>query len=165
MVTGGLGHPYYGGDTIRAWHLYPGDLNDPTQWHELSVSQSQPGPRMSLGSTYIGTFEPGQRICFDIAFVFARDYEGDNVSSVTLMKERIEQIREFYSENFSNDCMDLTATHVHEPKPVARHFLKVYPNPASEFLQWNMCRNPHRQIISFTTLWDHLSIHHELQVV
>jgi hypothetical protein len=134
MVTGGLGHPYHGGDSIRAWHLYPGDLNDPTQWHELSVSQSKPGPRRSLGSTYIGTFEPGQRICFDIAFVFARDYEGDNISSVTLMKERIEQVREFYSENFSNDCMDLTATHVHEPKPVARHFLKVYPNPASDIL-------------------------------
>lgn len=134
MVHGGMGHPAMGGGTERAWHMFSGDLTDPDQWHELSTPQSHPGDRHSIGSNFVGTFEPGQIICFDKALVFARDYQGDNVSSVTLMKERIQQIRTFFETTIVADCSDLIGTSIFELPFSRKAELKCYPNPAGDVI-------------------------------
>lgn len=134
MLHGGYGHINHGGGTERAWHLFPGDITDPDQWHEFSTPESSPGDRRSLGSNFIGAFEHGQIICFDKAFVYARDYEGDHISSVTLMKERIQQVQNYFDANLANDCSDLLATSVIEVHRPSRRLLHCYPNPAQNTL-------------------------------
>jgi len=133
MIYGGMGHPLTGGFGERVWHMFPGNINNPGDWHEISAL-NPPNDRRGLGSTNIGTFEPGQRICFDKAFVFGLDYQGDYISSVAVMKERIQQIRDFYSQNFADDCSDLLLTHIPEIKPTASTLPKCYPNPVSKIL-------------------------------
>jgi len=60
----------------------------------------------------------GDTLTLDFALVFARDYVGDNLSSVALLKERIQEVRDFYVESLN----------VEEVKPETISF-KVFPNP------------------------------------
>ena len=135
MVYGGEGYPGTAGATNqRTMHLFPGDINDPEQWHEINIS-TPPSPydRKALSTSFIGSFAPGERICFDMAFVYARDYQGDHISSVALMKERIQEVQAFYNQNYLNDCIDIMPNWVESPKPQKPH-LRCYPNPARDLL-------------------------------
>ena len=88
-----------GGDTTT--FLYSGDPNDPLQWHEASVGNA-PGDRRAIGSIGPFTFAPGDTICVDLAFVFAQDTLGDNLTSVTLLKQRVAQVRDWYAQQDIN---------------------------------------------------------------
>ncbi len=131
MVWGGYGFPGGPGTTDEVVsHMFPDDPNSAEGWHEVAVG-FDPGNRRGISSAFIGQFEPGEKICFDIAFVFGRDMEGDHLSSVSVMKANIEQIKEFYDEFIADDCLDLTATDVGETTANPNTGLKLRPNPTS----------------------------------
>lgn len=132
MVHGNWGHPNTGG-TERTFHIFPDDPSYSSGWHEPGIN-SYADNREVLGSTYIGTFEPEQMICFDKAFVYGRDYNGDNLTSIKVMKDRIQQIRDFYATHLVSDCSDLQVTAVEELLPPIRQILKCYPNPVHDLL-------------------------------
>jgi hypothetical protein len=128
MTYGGTGYPTEQGDTVRAMHLFPGDLNNPDAWHEIALNNPF-GDRRGLGSSYIGDFLAGDMICFDVALVTARDMDGDHISSVDLVKEHIAEVRNFFNENFGYGCQDLMTTNLQEQEALPTARLQVYPNP------------------------------------
>jgi len=125
LTYGGNG---YGGD-VPVNFQFPGDPGNPDEWSEVSA-ENEPYDRNGMGVTGPYDFNPGDTIQLDLAIVFARDYEGDYISSVTLLKERIAQLRWYY-ENDSTPC---GATWLGTKTPKAKQQLSVYPNPASEIL-------------------------------
>lgn len=134
LVYGGDGFPGGpGSGTERAYHMFPDDPNLTEGWSEINMG-NDPGDRRGLASTYIGSFLSGESICYDFAFVFGRDYEGNNLTSVTKMKAHIDQVREFYAQNFDNNCLDLTPTSMPELERPTENKVRCYPNPAGNFL-------------------------------
>lgn len=113
LTYGGNG---YGGD-VPTRFVFPGDPVNLTEWTEVSEAQT-PNDRRGLISSGPYTFSPADTLNFVFALVFARDYEGDNLSGVALLKERIQEIRDFYVESLN----------VEEVKPETIS-LKVFPNP------------------------------------
>lgn len=119
------------GDTTT--FQYFGDPNDPLQWHEGSVG-NEPNDRRGMGSVGPFTFAPGDTLCLDLAFVFAQDTLGTNLTSVTLLKQRVAQVRDWYAQQ-SIDCTGSYGITTAIAAPAKRNgSLSLYPNPASSEL-------------------------------
>ncbi len=118
LTSGGNG---YGG-TVPVKYIFPGDPSNPAEWSE-AVENIAPGDRRGLVSSGPYEFVPSDTLNFTFALVFARDYEGDNLSSVAMLKERIQEIRDFYIESLNAE----------EVKPETISF-KVFPNPFQDAL-------------------------------
>lgn len=129
MYWGGNGFPGGPGTTDEVTtHMFPDDPNAAEGWHEVAVN-NDPGDRRGLGSSYVGLFEPGQSICFDMAFVFGQDPDGDHLESVAVLKSNIQHIRDFFFDHISDDCFDMIATDLIETKPLPISELRLAPNP------------------------------------
>jgi hypothetical protein len=124
LTYGGNG---YGGE-VPTRFIFSGDPANPAEWSEVSEAQT-PHDRRGLISSGPNTFNPADTLNFVFALVFARDYEGDHITSVTLLKERIQEIRDFYVNSLS----------VEEIKPQSGA-VTVYPNPFIDqiFLQTSL---------------------------
>jgi hypothetical protein len=118
LTFGGTG---YGGE-VPVSYAFPGDPVSNDGWTEESAG-ILPGYRRGLVTTGPTTLLSGDTLTLDFALVFARDYEGDNLSSVALLKERIQQVRDFYQEA-------LSVEEIHQDNL----FLRVFPNPFSNEL-------------------------------
>lgn len=73
-------------------------------------------------------FLPGQSICYDIAFPFARDYNGTHISSTELLFERAQQILKFYNDSIEK-CTFLT-TKVSDQNSLVNK-MYIFPNPTN----------------------------------
>ncbi|NCC71835.1 MAG: T9SS type A sorting domain-containing protein [Sphingobacteriia bacterium] len=113
LTFGGTGH----GGEIPVSYAFPGNPVTNEGWTEKSAG-ILPGNKRGLVTTGPITFLSGDTLTLDFALVFARDYEGDNLSSVTLLKERIQQVKDFYIESLG----------VSEVIPET-FSIKVFPNP------------------------------------
>jgi len=51
-------------------------------------------------------FNPGDTLHLEYALIFARDFEGDNLSSLALLKNRIQEVRDFYQNALGIDKRD-----------------------------------------------------------
>ena len=110
--------------------MYTGDPVQNTGWTELQAA-NQPDDRRAVASVSPQTFLPGDTITLDLGFVWARDYVGDNISSLALLQQRITDLRWFY-ENDSTPC-GLKWLGIQNKQP-AEPVLKIYPNPANQFV-------------------------------
>ena len=126
ITYGGVG---YGGD-IPVNYIFPGDPLDAEEWSEVSATNN-PGDRRGIGSAGPFDFQPGDTLKLDLAFLFARDFSGDNLSSTAVMKERIAQLIWYYA-NDSTPCGKTWSSISDEAE--ADEKLLVYPNPAGEYL-------------------------------
>ena len=125
------GNGYSGDTTLSFNYMYPGNPSNLEEWSEVSA-ESIPDDKNAIGATGPYVFNPGDTIKLDLAFVFARDYQGDYLSSVTLLKERIETLRYF----FDNDSTPCGASWSSVPqKELQRQLVAIYPNPCKEFLE------------------------------
>jgi len=113
ITYGGTG---YGG-TVPVNYMYTGDPIGGTDWTELN-SGNVPGDRRGLVSSGPYTLNPGDTIHLEFALVWARDYTGDNLSSVALIKDRILDVQDFY-QNF---------TGLQDPE-TENSYIRIYPNP------------------------------------
>ncbi|MCD4729396.1 MAG: T9SS type A sorting domain-containing protein, partial [Bacteroidales bacterium] len=99
-------------------------------WTEEQVG-NDPGDRRGLGSSGPFTFKPGDIHEIDLAFVWARDYDGDPWSSVELLKQRCKSIKEKFENN--PDFFSGIKNYTEHNKQ-----LIIYPNPVYEELTINM---------------------------
>jgi len=95
-------------------------------WTEKTVND-QPGWRNGVGSVGPFTFNAGQSVPLDYCFTWARDYHGDNNSSVELLRQRISDLKPFL-----NNLISLPVTYYGIGENKAENLLKVYPNPVHE---------------------------------
>lgn len=92
------GAPVLDGTGNPTTHMFSGDPTTGSGWVDL------PGPDQStyssdqkqLASTWFHDLLPGDTICLDLAFVFARDMSDDHLSSVTRLKERVDSLRTWW---------------------------------------------------------------------
>lgn len=127
ITVGGNGT---GGDVVTRY-LYPGNPSTPGDWTELEAGNA-PNDRRAVSSAGPFNLAAGDTLHIDMALVFARDYAGDNLSSVDLVKERIQHIQWHY-DNDSTPC-GKAWTSV-KPGPVEERHLFLYPNPANDYLR------------------------------
>ncbi len=109
--------------------MFPGDLHDTTQWSQLSQSPSIPNDPRTIGSIGPFSWAPGETLCQDIAFTYARDDYGDNLTSVDSLKSAILKIRQFY-QNKGFWCNFDNPTGLIAPESYNELF-SVRPNPTS----------------------------------
>jgi hypothetical protein len=126
---------FYGGTgtngTDTTLFLYSADPNDPEGWSEIQTNPLLNGYKKGHGSIGPFSFYMGDTIELDIAFVFARDYGGTNLSSVDLLKERIARVRWYY-ENDTLPCGKHWSEMTNTKKAI--NFFQIYPNPFTDFL-------------------------------
>lgn len=113
FTYGGSG--YGGSEPIN--YVFPGDPLTETGWTEKSVG-NEPGDRRGICTTGPFTLAAGDTIQYEYALVFARDYQGNHLSSVNLLREHISDVMEFY--NYTLDIKEL------EDHPID---IKIFPNP------------------------------------
>ncbi len=120
LTRGGIG--YNPGSIDTAKFAFNGDPNG-TGWTQLGDIA---GDRRGVTSIGPIDFKAGSKICVDIAFPYARDYKGNNLTSVSLLKQRAQTIQTFYNMQGYN-CQVLT-TSIHQTNNDANSIL-FYPNP------------------------------------
>jgi len=118
MTYGGFG---YGGDTVTKF-IFSGDPVTNEGWTEFN-SQNQPGDRRGLISAGPYNLISEDTLNLEFALVFARDYQGDNLSSVSLLRERIGQVKDFYENSLG----------IKKPS-IPTEKVEIYPNPVSNVL-------------------------------
>lgn len=93
------------------------------------------GDRRALGSIKELSLPAKSSLCLDIAFPFAQDSNGTNLTSVTLLKERVVAIQNYYNNNQETlGCNAISlATSAVDVAP-EYPLLNVFPNPAQEEL-------------------------------
>jgi len=108
-------------------HIFPGNPGNPYEWTMKSTGVHYNGQMHCLGSTGPFTLEPGESITLDLAITYARDYGGNNLSSVNLLKQRIRKIKQFY--NFNNNIPCQPPSEIHEN--ISHQFQRIllFPNP------------------------------------
>jgi len=79
-------------------HMFSGDPITGSGWVDLPgpVQSLYSSDQKQLASTWFPDLHPGDTICLDLAFVFARDISGDHLSSVTRLKERVDSLRTWW---------------------------------------------------------------------
>jgi hypothetical protein len=148
MSYGGFGHPDAGsvGPECRYW--CPRD-SDPYNWgtyglwpnppynpENYSWSEEQegfnPNDRRGLGTMGPFTLAPGQSQPLDLAFPWARDYDGTAWESALLLKERAAFIRQLFQED-SAFVSGIIKNNFYE-----QHILKIHPNPATQKISFQL---------------------------
>lgn len=119
-------HLTYGGNgwggSQNVNHFFSGNPHIGEGWND-ALDFSPEWYRRGLIITEPQDFYSGDTLTLDFALVFARDYYGDNLSSVALLKERIHDVRDFYQESSG---VEQIAT-----KPLT---MSIFPNPFSDVL-------------------------------
>lgn len=116
----------YGGNA-PCNHVFPDDPNDPNGWSMFDAAMDPMNYNYSTASTGPFSFNSGDTIPLEMAIVFARDYDGDHLSCVTLLRERIKALRAYYFSD-SIPCHNGLGSGESELPPDR---LMIYPNPAS----------------------------------
>lgn len=91
-------------------------------WNE-SPAFSPEWYRIGLAITEPRTFNAGDTLVIDFALVFARGYDGNNLTSVGLLKSRIERVREFYVNSLGVNDLNSGAI-----------YCDIYPNPFNDLI-------------------------------
>jgi len=130
-------HLTYGGDghlgVTEVNHALTGDPLTGYGWTEENSGMENPH-LFGIASRGPLLFDPGDTLTIELAYVFARDYEGDHLSSVSLLKERSDRVLWFY-DNDSTPCGTPWSGSAEYSK-VAKRF-KVVPNPATSYIKLN----------------------------
>lgn len=132
------GNPYTIGGTgnsgtVPTNYLYPGDPRDSAQW---SMDKASPIYSDIRGIGTIGpfTFNPGESVCLDLAYVFARADSGDHLSSVGKLYENLDVVRSFADSTLMGCPLlqtQVISTGVSIPDTYEPN-INVFPNPASD---------------------------------
>jgi hypothetical protein len=133
LTKGGLGYNPGNTDTVR--YSFDGDPLAPINkgWTEIEAGNI-PGDRKGLN--IIGPFDlyPGGDICVEVAFPYARDYTGNNLSSIALLRQRIDSFDKFlYRNDVQVSCYG-SPTKIVETA-TERNSILIYPNPSNGIFQ------------------------------
>jgi len=144
MIYGGNGHPDTGGYGPECDFIFPGESdtlnwgcgcqppNGPVNWTETTAGNN-PSDRRGMASAGPFTFHPGDVQDLELAFSFARDYNGTPLSSLDLLKTRVDSIRKAYMMNVLPNGQSFNGINDGKGKPSSQ--IGLYPNPATKWLQ------------------------------
>ncbi len=133
-VNYALGHWAYGnpqsdptnGDTtLFAFHDYP---DVPGGYSGVNFSQPNDVRGIaSFGPVY--NIAPGDTICLDVAFVYARDTTKDNIENVRVLQEKVQAVKAWYAQQ-SYSCGQYPVLGLSDPQ-VRGIEARLFPNPTT----------------------------------
>ncbi|MDD4177635.1 T9SS type A sorting domain-containing protein [Candidatus Falkowbacteria bacterium] len=126
----------YGGEQAVKF-VFPGDPVTGEGWTEANA-ENVPGDRRGLVVSGPHNLNPGDTLHLEYALVFARDFEGDNLSSLALLKNRIQQVHTFYQN----------ALGIEKPDPTIKT-VNLYPNPCTNDLFIDVSQFPAGTTVDF----------------
>ena len=137
---GGVGHPIAGSVGPECRYMFPGN-SDPYNWGTYGLWPNggfnqnglywtdeqaglNPNDRRGLGSIGPFNLNAGEEQTLDLAYIWARDYEGTAWSSALLLKQRAAYLKELFQNNpdFFAEVENIVGN---DQK------FQVFPNPAS----------------------------------
>jgi len=128
MVSGGagfVGSP--GASTTPTNFMFSGKPESVTGWTESSEI-NPPGDRRGVMSVGSFALNAGDKFCVDLAFPFARDYTGTNLTSVALLRQKAQAVQTFYNnQNFACGMPNIGILDASKPSDL----IQVYPNPST----------------------------------
>ena len=132
------GHPYYdqyamhNGDTVVTTFFQSGYPEHGSGWiPEISSYYGGGGNTLGVISTSALTLNKGEKICLDFALPYARDYQGTNLTALSLLRQKASLLLEFYEENnlgcdsYQTDAFD---------RLTDENEVSVYPNPSDGYV-------------------------------
>jgi hypothetical protein len=144
MVYGGNGHPSAGGYGPEARFMFPGltdslnwgtgcmPPNGPKDWTDYAAGNN-PGDRRGMASMGPFTFLPGDMQEIDIAYTFARNYEGNEQKpSVAKLGEVVKTIRNAFLTNSLPNGNSFFG--INDKIKHGNATLKLFPNPATSMV-------------------------------
>ncbi len=119
----------YGGTGIGGFattnFMFSGDPASNQGWTEVGSSNT-PGDRRGVMSVGPFSLAAGGQLCIDLGFPFACDYNGNNLTSVSLLKQRTQSVKSFYTaQNYQ--CNLFAGT----DDVNYNNSLTIYPNPTT----------------------------------
>jgi hypothetical protein len=141
MIYGGNGHLTAGGLGPDCNFMFPGNsdticnygtngilpnggLNQNGSYWTDATTGNIPGDRRGVASIGPFNFNAGQAIPLDYCFTWARDYNGDNISSAELLRTRIAALAPLW-----NTLITSPDTYFGVPETEQGNSILVYPNP------------------------------------
>jgi hypothetical protein len=107
---------------------YPSHPSDSNGWSNITAGNSY--THGNVGSTGKYMMNPGDTFTLDVAYVYARDKNKNNIENLDLLLQYNSEIRDFYRNNPPR-CASLKSIGVEEEKS---HNVKIYPNPAKDYI-------------------------------
>jgi len=126
------GVPYFNpfalenGDTVITTYNYSGYPENGTGW--IAPYAEYGGDVRGLISAGPYTLNSGEKICLDFALPYARDLQGDNLSALSVLREKAGAILDFFEENdlgcdsYQTGILDRISK---------QDKITVYPNPSN----------------------------------
>lgn len=116
--------------------MFPSDPLMAGGWSELT-SANVPSDRRGLGASGPFSLVTGASLCYDLALPFAHRDSTNNSEMVSVLKERSQDIIDFYNETYSECNIVNESGSGSEPLTVENGksgSLKLYPNPVNDYL-------------------------------
>ena len=141
LQFGGNGNPLTGSYGPECNYVFPGYSDTLCNWGTLGIppygavpwnetsAQNAPGDHRGIASIGPFTFAAGQSIPVDYCFTFARDYDGDNISSV----EKLQDLFANFNAQVTNLITLPTNYYSVGETPVSTR-LSILLNPAQDWL-------------------------------
>ena len=146
MIFGGNGNIGAGGVGPESNFMFPGNTDTLCNWGTNGVqpnggynqsglfwneatSGNVPFDRRGLSSIGPFAINAGQSIPLDYCFTFARDYTGDNLSSVELLQDLVSTIT-----TNPEDYISIPSTYFSINEQAKPTKLSVHPNPAHDWI-------------------------------
>ncbi|MBL7138447.1 MAG: T9SS type A sorting domain-containing protein [Bacteroidales bacterium] len=139
LIYGGNGRLEFGGYGPECSFMFPGLSdslnwgvgcqlpNGPVNWTQ-EIAGNLPHDTRGIMSTGPFTFHPGNKQQIDLAYTFARDYNGDPYSSVDLLRQYADVIRGSYESNTLPNGDPFFG--IEESFFTQNLIINLYPNPA-----------------------------------
>ncbi len=116
---------------IACQYLYPGDPVANTGWTEANSGQVPLDVR-GQGSCGPYTFNPGDTLKVDFAYVFARDYAhpGDSVACIPILKQYVQNVQSYYNSG-TTPCGTPFYSSIKQVGAGNSLLANIYPNPST----------------------------------
>lgn len=102
-----VGADGYNGTEMPANFAFPGNINNPAEWTELSAN-NKPGDRRGLGTFGPITLSPGETQELTAAFLFTQASSGKTNRAVDVMKSQVQQLINNYKNGSLSPCASIS---------------------------------------------------------
>ncbi len=119
------GTPTGRGGTDPCKFMFPGttDLQGRPNWTETAPA----GDRRGIVTVQPRSFAPGEKMTIELAYVWARDTPGTNLTSLAKLRLSTDTLIEAYKTNFSSFSTGIASSKNNKA-------ISIYPNPANTFI-------------------------------
>ncbi len=135
---GNSGNPFvYGNDGLNGTVPTNFLFSDINGWSEASVN-NVPGDRRMFMCAEETVLSPGDMICYDFAFLYARSFDGTLDGSVLKLLDIADGVQTFYNDQQHYNCLRAPVTTLTVNQNNHQNQFTVYPMPSNDYFKIKM---------------------------